>query len=127
MFAIPRKEKSAENVVQAYQSVIFADKVGSVAILSDNGIEFKNTTCNKECEELSIKKLFTNPFNHQGNSRIKNVYNFLKRTLTKFLESSDLEWDELLPFVCHYCNIFPRSNGTKPPVFHMFGHESAEG
>ena len=37
VFAILMKEKSAENVVQAYLSGIFAHKGGSIAILSDNG------------------------------------------------------------------------------------------
>ena len=36
VFAICMKEKSAENV-QAYLSVIFTHKGGSIAILSDNG------------------------------------------------------------------------------------------
>ena len=28
----------------------------------------------------------------QGNSGIENVHNILKQTLTRFLESSDLQW-----------------------------------
>ena len=36
-------KKSAENIVQAYLPGIFAHKGGSVAILSDNGTEFKST------------------------------------------------------------------------------------
>ena len=58
---------------------------------------------------------------------MENVHNFLKRTLTKFLESSDLKWDKLLPFACYCYNIFPGNNGTEPPFFFMFGHEPAEG
>ena len=41
MFTISMKEKS-ENVVQAYFSGILAHKGGNLAILSDNGTEFKN-------------------------------------------------------------------------------------
>ena len=40
------KEKSAESVMQAYLSGIFAHKGGSIAILISNGTEFKNTTIN---------------------------------------------------------------------------------
>ena len=40
-FAVPMEEKSTENVVQAYLSGILAHKGGSMAILSDNGTEFK--------------------------------------------------------------------------------------
>ena len=67
-------------------------------ILSDDGTEFKNTVLQDVCEQCGIKRLFSNSFHPQGNLRIENVHNFLKRTLTKFLESSDLEWDEQSSF-----------------------------
>ena len=67
MLTIPIKETSAENVVQAYLSGIFAQKGGSIAILSDSGTEFNNTTLNKACEQLGIKRLFSNPFHLKGN------------------------------------------------------------
>ena len=108
------KEKSAENVGQAYLAGIFAHKGGSIAIISDNGTEFKNTGLVGACEKLSIKRLFSNPFHPQGNLRIQNVHNFLKRILKKFLESSDLEWDELIPFACYCYDIFLGSNETEP-------------
>ena len=41
VFAIPVKEKLAENVVQTYLSGIFAHSGSSIAILSDNGTELK--------------------------------------------------------------------------------------
>ena len=117
MFTIPMKEKSAENVVQAYLSNIVAHKGGSIAILSDTGTEFKITTLNEACNQLGIKRIFSNLFHPQGNSRTENMHKFLKRTLTKFFKSSDLEWDELLLLACYYYNIFPKSNGTEPPFF----------
>ena len=40
LFAVPMKERSAENVIQAYLLGILAHKGGSVAILSNNGAEF---------------------------------------------------------------------------------------
>ena len=49
MFAIPVKEKSAENVIQAYLSALLAHRGGSVAILSHSGTEFKNKVLNQAC------------------------------------------------------------------------------
>ena len=71
-------EKSAKNVIQAYSSGILTDKGESVAILSDNGTEFKNKVHNEACDQLGLKRLFSDPFYPQSNSRIENVYNFLK-------------------------------------------------
>ena len=100
------KEKSAGNIVQGYLSGILAYKGGSITILRDNDKDFKNRVLNEVCDQLCIKRSFSNPFHPQGNAKVENVYNFLKRTLTKFLDSSDGEWDELLPFTwCCYNNI----------------------
>ena len=64
--------KSVENIVQAYLSAILAHK----GILSDNGTYFE--VLNKVCNQLSIKRLFSNPFHPQGNAKVENVHNFLK-------------------------------------------------
>ena len=75
-FVISMKEKSAENVAQAYLSGILAHKGGSVAILSDNSTELKYKVLNEACNQLGIERLFSNPFHPQGNSRVQNVHNF---------------------------------------------------
>ena len=110
--AVPMKERSAKNIIPAYLSGILAHKGGSVAILSNNGTEFENKVLN-ECPH--------------GNSRTENVHNFLKCTFTKFLESSDLEWVDLLPFACYCYNIFPSSSSTESPFFLIFGCDPAKG
>ena len=86
VFAIPMKEMSAENAVQAYLSGLFTHKGGSIAILNVNGTEFKNTVLNEACEQLVIKRLFSNMFQPKPT---KELHNFPKRTLIKFLGSSD--------------------------------------
>ena len=62
VFIIPMKEKFAANVVQAYLSGILAHKGGSVAILSNNGTEFKNKMLNKVCHQLGIKSYLLTHF-----------------------------------------------------------------
>ena len=99
----------------------FPHKGGSVATLSDNGIEFKNKILYEAGDQLGIKRLFLNLFHLQGKARLENAHNFLKRTLTDFIDNSNLKWDELLLFACYCYNIFPGSDGTKNPVFLMFG------
>ena len=61
VYAIPMKEKSAENVVQPYLSGIFTHKGGSTAILGDNEKEFKNTVLDDAYKQHVIKGLFLNP------------------------------------------------------------------
>ena len=59
VFAIPMKEKSAENVVQVYLYGIFTHKGGSMAILSESGTEFKNTVLDNACKQFGIKILLS--------------------------------------------------------------------
>ena len=124
VFHTSEKKGQLKMLCKPYLSVIFMNKEGNTAILSDNRTEL-NTVLNEACEQLAIKRFFSNPFHPKGNSRIKNLHNFNKRTLIKFLETSDLEWDELLPFVCYCYDIFLGSNGTEPPHFLLFGHKPA--
>ena len=61
------KEKSAENAVKAYLSGIFTHKGGSVEILSGNGTELKKAVLDDACEQLGIKRLYSNLFHPQWN------------------------------------------------------------
>ena len=97
MFAVPMKEKFAENVVQAYLYGILAHKVESVAILCDiSSTEFRNKVLNEVCDQLDIKRLFSNQSHPKGNAKVENVYNFLKSTLIIFLDNCYLGLDGLL-------------------------------
>ena len=95
--AIPVLDKTANSVVEAYLSGILSRAGASIVCLSDNGTELKNNQMNTILKQLGIKCIYSDPYRSQCNSRIENVHNILKRMLTKFLSSSDAEWDEVLP------------------------------
>ena len=82
---------------------------------------------NTVLKQLGIKCIYSNPYRPQGNSRIKNVYNFLKRTLMKFLSSSDAKWDKVLPFACYCFNSTPTSDDLESPFFLIHGRDPLEG
>ena len=82
---------------------------------------------NTVLKQLGIKHIYSNPSTPRGNSRIENVHNFLKRTLTKFLSSSDAEWDKVLPFTCHCFNSTPTSDDLESPFFLIHGRYPLEG
>ena len=63
----------------------------------------------------------------QGNSRIENVHNFLQRTLTKFLSSSDAKWDRVLLFACYCFNSTPTSDDLESPFLLILGRDPLEG
>ena len=60
------ERKLLENVAQVYLLGTLTHKGGSIAILSDNGTEFKNTILNESCEHLCIKKFFQPHSTHKA-------------------------------------------------------------
>ena len=93
----------------------------------DNGSKLKNSQTNTVLKQLGIKCIYSNPYWPQGNSRIENVHNFLKRTLTKFLSSSDAEWDKVLPFTFYCFNSTPTSDNLESLFFLIHGRDPLEG
>ena len=107
---VPIPSKAAESVVEAYLSGILSLTSASMAYFSGKGSELKNSQRSTVVARLDIKQIFLNPCRPEGNSHIENVHNILKRTLTKFLSSSDAEWDKILPFACYCFNTTPTAD-----------------
>ena len=117
VIAVPVPDKTADSVIEAYLSGILSRAGALMVCLSDNGTELKNNQMNTILKQLGIKCIYSNPYRPQGNSRIENVHNFLKRMLTKFLSSSDAKWDKVLPFACYCFNSTPTSDDLESPFF----------
>ena len=127
VIAVPISNKTAKSVVEAYLSGILSRARVSMVCLSDNGSELKNSQMNTVLKQLGIKHIYSNHYRPQGNSRIENVHNFLKRTVTKFLYSLYAEWDKVLPFVCYCFNSTPTSDDLESPFFLIHGRDPLEG
>ena len=123
VIAVPIPDRTAESIVEAYLSGILSRAGASMVSLSDNGSELKNSQMNTVLKQLGIKHIYSNPYRPQGNSCIKNVHNFLKRTLTKFLSSSDAEWDKILPVACYCFNSTPTADDLESPFFLIHGRD----
>ena len=78
-------------------------------------------------KQLGINYIYSNPYRPQGNSRIENVHNFIKRTLTKFLSSLDAKWDKVFPFACYCFNSTPMPDDLKSLFFLIHGRDPLEG
>ena len=120
-------DKTAVSVIEAYLLGILSRARASMVCLSENGSELKNNQMNTVLKQLGIKCIYSNPYRPQGNSQIENVHNFLKRTLTKFLSSSDVKWDKVLPFACYCFNSTPTLVDLESPFFLIHGRYPLEG
>ena len=111
----------------AYMKHILCTTSCSTFILQDNGTEFKNSHILASFKSLAIKPISSNLYRPQGNSRLENAHNFLKCTISKFLHSNMLEWDDILPIAAYIYNIAPTVNDLKSPFFLVFGRDPFEG
>ena len=125
--AVPLKSKTAEEVTMAYIKHILPTTSCSTFILQDNSTEFKNSWLIVTFKSLDIKPIYSNPYRLQGNSRLENMYNFLKHTILKFLHNSALEWDDILPIVAYIYNISLSVNDLESPFFLGFGRDPLKG
>ena len=74
VFCVPLKNKTAEEVVQAYIDNIYSKFGGSMEILSDNSTEFKNKIFEQVAKELGVvHKLYTPPYSPASNGRIAGM------------------------------------------------------
>ena len=102
LITVPLTLKMADSVSMVYITEILPKTSCSKFILQDNGTKFKSKQI---MSILCTKWIYSNPYYPRGNSRMENIHNFLKRTMTKFIHGSQLKWDDALPLVTYCYNI----------------------
>ena len=110
-------------MVQAYLSGILSRTGASMVFCQTTDLNWKTV----KWKQLGIKYIFSNPYRPQGNSCIENVHNFPKRTLTKFLSSTDAEWDKIQPFACYCFITTPTGDDLESRFFLVHGRDLLEG
>ena len=92
--------------------------------LLDNGTSFINKDWRNLAKARSFRHIQSSPRNPRANRCIKNVHNFLKKTMKKIRHGNkSIKWHEAIQIAAHNYNTFPSaSNGHSPFLLH-FGRE----
>ena len=123
VFCVPLKSKLALEVVQVYIDHVYAKFGGSLQVLSDNGMEFKNRFFEQVTKELDVKyKKYPPLYCPASNGCIKGFHNFLKACISKHI-SPRLEWTDVVPLACAAYNFVPIKHSRESPFFLMFGRD----
>ena len=118
LIIVPLQDKSAESVISAYTTSVYSWFGSLRFLLSDNGKEFKNHLFQEVCRKLCIQHKFSNVYYPKGNSRIKNVHNFLKQSISKNCDIYlNLEWDVAIHLACYAFNISETCDNMNSPFF----------
>ena len=123
LLAVPMKSKSADDVIHAYIETILPQIGPSRFILTDNGTEFKNDTMSSVLIRLNTEHKFTMVYFPRGNSRLENSHALLKRSIGKYIDLLDVEWDRCLNLATYAFNISPSSDNCSSPYYIVYGKE----
>ena len=122
-WCVPLKTKTAEEVMKAYMDHIYSNFGGSIKILTDNGMEFKNKLFKEVVKKLGTEfSIHSPPYRPQSNEKIEGFHRFLKTCIGKHINYG-LEWDELTPMATACYNFFPYCNTRESAFFVMFGRD----
>ena len=120
------KSKSADDVIHAYVETILPQIGPSRFILTDNGTEFKNDTMGNVLNRLNTEHRFTMVYFPRGNSRRENSHALLKRSISKYIDILDVEWDKCLNPATYAFNISTCSDNCSSPYYIVYGKESID-
>ena len=120
------KSKLADDVIHAYIETILAQIGPSRFILTDNGTEFKNDTMNSVLIRLNTEHKFTVVYFPRGNSRQENSHTLLKRSVSKYIDLLDVEWDRCLNLATYAFNISPSSDNCSSPYYIVYSKGSID-
>ena len=85
-WCVPLKTKTAEEVTKAYMNHIYSNFGGSINILMDNGMEFKNKLFKEVVEKLGTEfSIHSPPYRPQSNGKIEGFHRFLKTCIGKYI------------------------------------------
>ena len=117
------KSKSADDVIHAYVETILPQIGSSRFILMDNRTEFKNDTMSSVLIRLNTEHKFTTIYFPRGNSRLENSHALLKRSISKYIDPLDVEWDRCLNLATYAFNISPSLDNCSSPYYIVYGKE----
>ena len=120
---MPMKLKLADCVIHAYIETILPQIGPSRFILMDNKTEFKNDTMKSVLIRLNMEHKLTTVYFPRGNSRLENLHALLKRSISKYIDLLDVEWDRCLNLATYAFNISPSSDNCSSPYFIVYSKE----
>ena len=105
VFVIPVKDICRKTLVHEYIYKVFLPFGSTEKFLSDNGTSFTNEDWRNLAKALSFKHIQSSPRNPRANGCIKNVHNFLKRTMEKIRHANkSIKWHKAIQIAMHNYN-----------------------
>ncbi|XP_053406591.1 uncharacterized protein LOC128559314 [Mercenaria mercenaria] len=116
--ALPRIE--TENVAEALLDIF--SRVGFPSeILSDRGSQFSSQLMEEVCRLVSLKQLFTTPYNPKCNGLCERMNGILKSMLKKMCQERPKDWDRYISAVLFAYREVPQASTGFSPFELLYG------
>ena len=117
-FALPRieTERVAEALLDVFSRVGFPTE-----ILSDKGSQFTSDLMKEVCRLISLKQLFTTPYNPKCNGLCERMNGVLKIMLKKMCQEKPKDWDRYLSAVLFAYREVPQASTGFSPFELLYG------
>ena len=124
VFVIPVKDIWGKTLVHEYIYKVYLPFGRMEKFLSDNGMSFINEHRKNLAKALAFTHIQSSLRKPRANGRIKNVHNFLKRTMKKIRHSDiTIKLHEAIQIAAHFYNTFPSASNAHSPFLLHFGRE----
>ena len=120
-FSIP--DKSADTIASIFLNEYLPVHMWPWYILSDNGMEFKNSLMDQVVEQLGIDRIFSAPYHPQSNGKLQVFHKYLKPMLKKLCKKDPANWDKYLNQVLASYRIIPNLATMETPFFLVYGRD----
>ena len=84
--AFPIHDKTADTIVSTFINEYLTVNMCPQYILSDNGMEFKNSLKDQVLQQLGIDRIFSVPYHPQSKGKLKVFHKYLKPMLKNFVK-----------------------------------------
>ena len=121
--AFPKPDKSADTIVATLINQYLPVHMCPRYILSNNGMEFKNSLMDQVLQQLGIDRIFSSPYHPQSNSKLEVFHKYLKPTLKKLCKKDPANWDKYLNQVLTSYRITPNLATAESPFFLVYGRD----
>ena len=124
VFIIPVKNICRKTLVCKYIYKVYLPFGRMEKFLSDNDTSFINKDWRNLAKALSFTHIQSSLRNPRANGHIKNMHNFLKRTMKKIRHGDkSIKWHEAIQIAAHYYNTFPSTPNKHSPFLLHFSRE----
>ena len=120
--AIPLKKTETVDIAEALLEVF--SRVGfPKEILSDRGVQFVSNLMEEVSRLISVKQIFTSPYNPRCNGLCEKTNAVLKSMLKKMCEERPQDWDRYLPAVLFAYREVPQASTGFAPFELLYGRQ----